>query len=122
MQATCTDVLPEIQELWPRFEQLVGLRGRKMYAATDLVAGTYSTCTPVRSGDDPEELGLDLGHLPGGRFLRGRLHGEPPEIYRSIGPGFHELEAAAGGVDRTRPLVEFYKRHDEIELWLPLAD
>ena len=84
-----------------RFERLVGLRGRKMYeaqvpgaalvdAVVDLVAGTYSTCTPVRSGDDPEQLGLNLGSLPGGRFLRGHLQGEPPppEICRSIGPGF----------------------------------
>jgi len=122
MLATCEDVLPQIQELWPRFERLVGLRGRKMYAVADLVAGTYSTCTPVRSGDDPEQLGLSLGSLPGGRFLRGHLHGEHPEIYRSIGPGFDELQATAGGVDRSRPLVEFYKRHNEIELWLPVAD
>ena len=122
MLSTCEDALPQIQELWPRFERLVGLRGRKMYAVADLVAGTYSTCTPVRSGDDPELLGLNLGSLPGGRFLRGDLHGEPPEIYRSIAPGFDELEATAGGVDRSRPLVEFYKRHNEIELWLPVAD
>jgi hypothetical protein len=122
MQATCADVLAEIQELWPRFERRVGLRGRKMYATADLVAGTYSACTPVKNGDDPEGLGLSRGHLPAGRFLRGRLHGEPSETYALIAPGFDELEAAAGDVDRTRPLVEFYKRHDEIELWLPLAD
>ena len=71
---------------------------------------------------DPEQLGLNLGSLPGGRFLRGHLHGEPPEIYRSIGPGFDELETTAGGVDRSRPLVDFYKRNNEIELWLPVAD
>jgi hypothetical protein len=121
MFATCADKLPEIQELWPRFEHLVGLRGRKMFATVDLVAGTYATCTPLRSGDDPAELGLHLGELPAGRFRRGRLRGEAPELYRWIGPGFDELEAA-GAVDRTRPLVEFYKRHDEIELWLPVTD
>ena len=37
MLATCEDVLPQRQELWPRFERLVGLRGRKMYAVADLV-------------------------------------------------------------------------------------
>jgi hypothetical protein len=121
MLATCADELGEIQELWPRFERLVGLRGRKMYAEADLVAGTYSTCTPIRSGDDPMRLGLQCGQLPGGSFRRGRLRGEPPELYYSIGPGFDELESA-GNVDRTRPLVEFYKRHDEIELWLPVTD
>ena len=92
-----------------------------MYALVDLVAGNYSTCTPIRNGDDPEKFGLQRGVLPGGTFRRGRLRGEPPELYRSIGPGFDELEAA-GDVDRTRPLVEFYKRHDQIELWLPVTD
>ncbi len=119
MLATCDDALPAIQELWPRFEQLVGLRSRKMYALVDLVAGTYSTCTPIRNGDDPEKLGLHRGALPGGSYRRGRLRGEPPDLYRSIGPGFDELEAA-GDADRTRPLVEFYKRHDQIELWVPV--
>lgn len=121
MSATCADDLAAIQQLWPRFEALVGLRGRKMYAAADVAAGTYTTCTPIRSDDDPDDLGLDVGDLPGGRFLRGRLVGEPPALYDLIGPGFEELEAA-GPVDRGRPLVEFYKRRDQIELWVPVAD
>ena len=29
------DELPAIQQLWPRFENLVGLRGRRMYAMVD---------------------------------------------------------------------------------------
>ena len=135
MLSTCEAVLSQIQELWPRFERLVGLRGRKMYeaqvpgaalvdAVVDLVAGTYSTCTPVRSGDDPEQLGLNLGSLPGGRFLRGHLQGEPPPPRSAgrSGQGFDELEATAGEVDRSRPLVEFYTRHNEIELCLPVAE
>lgn len=47
------DELPAIQRLWPRFEDLVGLRGRKMYAMVDTQAGTYAACTPVKDGDDP---------------------------------------------------------------------
>ena len=42
------DELPFIQQLWPRFERLVGLRGRRMYAMVDMQAGTYAACTPVR--------------------------------------------------------------------------
>jgi hypothetical protein len=30
-----------------------------------------------------------------------------------------ELEAAVP-IDDTRELVEFYRRHDEIELWVPI--
>jgi hypothetical protein len=119
MLASCVDELPAIQALWARFERLVGLRGRRMYGVVDLTAGTYTTCTPLRPDDDPAAYRLEVGTLPGGRFRRGRLIGEPPGLYESIGPGFEELEAL-GGVDRGRPLVEFYRRRDEVELWAPI--
>jgi hypothetical protein len=32
-----------------------------------------------------------------------------------------QLEAVAN-VDQSRPLVEYYRRHNEIELWVPIAD
>ena len=119
MLRTCRDELGEIQRLWPEFEELVGLRGRKMYAIVDVAAGTYATCTPLHPDDDPASLSLSLGELPGGRFRRGRLRGEPPSVYGLIAAGVDEL-MAAGPVDADRPLVEFYKRHDEIELWVPI--
>jgi hypothetical protein len=119
MQATCADELSEIQKLWPWFEERVGLRGRKMYATADVLTNTYATCTPLREGDNAAGLGLDVGELPGGTFRRGRLRGPAPEIYASIGPGFKELEAT-DDVDRSRPYVEFYRRVDDIELWLPV--
>jgi hypothetical protein len=34
------DELPAIRQLWPRFEDLVGLRGRRMYAMVDVRAGS----------------------------------------------------------------------------------
>ena len=121
MLLTCADELPAIQALWPRFETVVGLRGRRMYGVADVVHDTYSTCTPIRPGDDPAALGLEVGELAAGHYRRGRLEGDPPELYARIGPGFDELEAL-GAVDRSRPLVEFYKRYDEVELWLPVPD
>ena len=45
------DEIRAIRALWPRFETLVGLSGRKMYALIDESAGTYAACTPVRAGD-----------------------------------------------------------------------
>ena len=80
------DELPAIQQLWPRFEHLVGLRGRRMYAMVDIRAGTYAACTPAREGDDPARLGLDTATLPGGWYLRARITGEPPGLYERIGP------------------------------------
>ncbi|MER5221793.1 GyrI-like domain-containing protein [Streptomyces flaveus] len=119
MQQATVDELPQIQQLWPSFEKLVGLRGRKMYAQIDVRQNTYTVCTPVKEDDRPDLLGLQLGTLPGGSYLRGRLVGDPPQIYERIGDGMAELEAMLP-VDDTRPLVEFYRRHDQIELWVPI--
>ena len=119
MARTTVDDLPHIQALWPAFEHLVGLRGRKMYASVNAAAGTYTTCTPVRAGDDPQALGLEVGVLPGGDYLRGRLVGEPPAVYEQIAPGMAELERLADR-DPSRPLVEFYRRRDQVELWVPV--
>jgi hypothetical protein len=115
------DELPAIQRFWPRFEDLVGLRGRKMYAMVDTQAGTYAACTPVRDGDDPGRLGLQTGTLPGGWYLRALIMGDPPALYARIGPAMQALATVAAPADRGRPLVEYYRRHDQIELWVPVA-
>lgn len=114
------DELPAIQRLWPRFEHLVGPRGRRMYAMVDLQAGTYAACTPVRDGDEPASFGLETAELPGGAYLRARITGEPPGLYERIGPAMQALAALAAPADPDRPLVEYYRRHDEIELWVPV--
>src|SRR5579875_169146 len=116
MLARTRDELEAIQELWPRFERLVGLRGRRMYALVDGPRGEYVTCTPVRDGDDPAALGLEIGVLPGGAYLRARLTGDPPALYERIGPGMRAL-AALARADPARPEVEYYRRRDQVELW-----
>jgi hypothetical protein len=119
MQRSTQDDLAEIQRLWRLFERQVGLRGRRMYALVR--DGTYSTCTPIRPGDDPETLGLQRGLLPGGWYLRGRLSGTPPGLYDKIGPGVAELGLLAGtSIDAARPVVEYYRRNDQVELWIPI--
>lgn len=119
MEQTTEDELAEIQEIWPSFERLVGLRGRKMFARIDERAGTYTVCTPIKADDRPDSLGLQVGTLAGGWYLRGSLVGDPSQTYQRIGAGMAELRATMPA-DDNRPLVEFYRRHDHIELWLPI--
>ena len=68
----------EMRRGWEQLEAVVGLRGRKFFGAFDPSTREYRVCVQVRKGDDPAALGLESGTLPGGRYLRARLRGEPP--------------------------------------------
>jgi hypothetical protein len=104
---------------WARLEELVGTRGRKFYGAFYPREKEYRACVVSQEDDDPQALGLENGTLPGGRYLRARLHGEPPAVYGQIGPTFEAL-AATTRPDESRPSLEYYRRRDEIDLLLPV--
>ena len=97
---------------------MVDLHGRHFYGAFDSVADDYRACVEVRAGDELAP-GLESGTLPGGRYLRARLRGDPPGIYERIGPTFEELTRHTKP-DETRPSLEWYRRLDEIDLLLPI--
>lgn len=67
--------------------------------------------------DDEAAGGLEEGDLPGGRYRRERLRGEPPELYDRIPAAVEAL----GAGDPTRPVIEHYRRRDEIDVLLPVA-
>jgi hypothetical protein len=99
-------------------EAAVGLHGRKYFGA--MCEGEYWVCVALRGDDDPAALGLERGTLPGGRYARVRLVGEPPGVYRQIAPAMHEL-AQRPDRDPSRPEIELYRRHDEIDLLVPVV-
>jgi len=120
MLVRVADELPEIQRAWAAFETAVGLRGRKFYGAFDPVSATYSVCAALRPGDDPAAFGAERGTLPGGRFACVRLHGEPPAVYEQIGPTAERL-AKRPDADHTRPTLEYYRRHNVIDVLVPVV-
>jgi hypothetical protein len=120
MLVRVADELPEIQRAWAEFETAVGLRGRKFFGAFDQATGTYSVCAVLRAGDDPAAFGAERGTVPGGRYACVRLHGEPPEVYDQIGPTAQRL-AQRRDADRTRPTLEYYRRHDVIDILVPIV-
>jgi Integron-associated effector binding protein len=113
-----TDRLNEIARAWNELEAVVALRGRHFYGAYDPIAKDYRACVEVREGD-PVAPDLESGTLPGGRYLRARLRGDPPGIYEQIKPTFDAL-ITQYTPDETRPSLEHYRRHDEIDLLLPI--
>jgi hypothetical protein len=111
----------EFGPAFQRLEELIGTRGRKFYGAFYPRDDQYRACVVTKEGDDAAALGLEEGTLPGGRYLRTRLRGEPPALYERIAPTFERLLGLAAA-DESRPSLEFYRRHDEIDLLLPVAD
>jgi hypothetical protein len=112
------DGLANIRRAWDELEAVVALRGRHFYGAFDPAAEDYRACVEVREGDELVP-GLESGTLPGGLYLRARLRGDPPGVYERIGSTFEELTRHTKP-DETRPSLEYYRRHDEIDLLLPI--
>jgi hypothetical protein len=108
----CEDTLEAIRTAWAHLESVVPLRGNKFYGVFD--GREYRACAAADAD------GLDRGVIPGGRYARTRLRGDAPAVYERIAPTVDELEAAVD-VDKTRPVVEFYRRHDEIDILVPIA-
>jgi hypothetical protein len=113
------DTSPAIQCAWTAFEAAVGLRGRKFFGAFDNRTQEYRVCTLLRAGDDPGALGCEVGTLPGGRYVRARLVGEPPAVYEQIPVAVQALETR-GAVDPTRPTIEVYRSRDQIDVLVPV--
>ena len=112
------DGLEHIRRAWDELEAVVDLHGRRFYGAFDPIADDYRACIEVREGDQLAP-GLESGSLPGGPYLRARLRGDPPGIYERIGPTLEEMTRQMQP-DETRPSLEHYRRHDEIDLLLPI--
>ena len=114
------DDVGKMREAWARLEDLVGTRGRKFFGAFYPATKEYRVCVQGKEEDDPSGLGLETGTLPGGRYVRERIRGEPPALYERIAPTFQELLKHAAS-DESRPSIEFYRRFDEIDLLLPVS-
>ena len=70
----------------------VGLRGRNTTTARSTPRDRRRVPRrTVRESDDPEALGLEVGTLPGGRYARVRLTGEPPRSTVLMGQRFARL-------------------------------
>jgi len=115
------DEQQSITRTWAEVESAIGsLRGRRFYGVFDPETKEYRVCVQLRADDDAAAFGLEVGTIAGGRYARERLEGEPPAVYRLIQPTMERL-AARPDRDSSRPDVEFYRRHDLIELLVPVA-
>jgi len=111
--------IDDIQAAWPAFEEAFdSLRGRHMYGLVYNREQIYRLSTARLDRDADNPLGLAETVIPGGRYLRLRLLGEPPEIYSQIADAFEALFEHADH-DPARPLIEYYRRAGQIDCLVP---
>lgn len=115
------DELSQIQVAWPALEAAVGsLKGRRFIAAFDPLQGWYRACVQIQSDVTTAESSLPEMVIPGGRFVRIRLRGEPPGVYGEIAAAYQTLESSAQR-DDSRLSLEHYRRFDEIDVLMPVT-
>ncbi len=99
------------------------LRGRKCYGVINYDGNggmTYKACVVMQPGDNPEALGLEETEIPEGKYVRERVKNfdyrtDVPKVIAT----FDRL-AGENEVDNSRPSLEFYRRHDEIIVHVPI--
>jgi hypothetical protein len=102
--------------------KLPSLKGRKFYGAFRLLeeGEEYFACVERVASDDPDKMGLDVGVLPGGVYVRRKLN-DWEQIIASgrLGEHFEEL-IRTHEFDRNRPEIEYYRSMSELHLLLPV--
>jgi hypothetical protein len=111
---------PFLSDAFQRLEQLVPLKGNRFFATFDFLTREYRACVALKPGQTAAQLGLPEGVLPGGRYATAKLTGPLAEIVRGIAPTLAQMRQQHTP-DPARLPIEYYKRHTEIVLYLPVA-
>jgi hypothetical protein len=102
--------------------RLPSLKGRKFYGAFRLLetGEEYFACVERVAGDDPTKMGLDVGVLPGGLYVRRKLiDWERIIAAGELGSHFEEL-IRTHAFDPSRPEIEYYRSMSELHVLLPV--
>jgi hypothetical protein len=102
--------------------KLNSLKGRRFYGTFRMLPDgeEYYACVERVPEDDPGRMGLELGRIPGGRYVRRKLF-DWSEVIRAgkLGEQFEDMVRKYGS-DRSRPSIEYYRSMKEMHLLLPV--
>lgn len=118
-RGTARDVPGAARRAFAALEANVPPRGRRIYGYWDPPAGEYRACYELQDGDVPEEHGFSQTTLAGGRYRRARLQGG--NVYAQIPRAFDALAEMGGHSEDGRPWLEHYRRHDEVDVFVPIG-
>ena len=102
-----------------RLEASVPPRGRKLYGYWHPPLLEYRACYAREPRDLPDELGLREEVIPGGAYRRARIVDD--DAFAQIPAGFDALQAVGPVAEDDRPWLEFYRRHNMVDLLVPIA-
>ena len=115
------DAIPDAAgRAFEELEAKIPPRGRKVFGYWHPPALEYRACYALKPEDSPDARGFATAVLAGGLYRRARLKGK--DVYAQIPGAFDELAAAGGLADDGRPWLESYRRHDEVDVLVPLAE
>ena len=100
-------------------EAAIPARGRKIYGYWYPPTLEYRACYALVPGDNYETLGLDKTVIPGGSYRRARMKGDG--VFERIPETFASLERLGSLAEDGRPWLEFYRRHNEVDLFVPVV-
>jgi len=102
--------------------KLSSLKGRKFYGTFRLLpeGEEYFACVEKFATDNPQAMGLEVGVIPGGLYVRRRiLEWEQVIAAGKLGTIFESM-VAEYPVDRSRPDIEYYRSMKELDLLVPV--
>ena len=111
---------PAENDAFTRLEEpLTSLQGRRFFGVSWWGSNEYRACMRIEAEDDPAALGFETFTLPGGRYAYTKLKGKYEDLIKQIPGEFKKLSDRCP-VDKTRPAIEFYRRHEEFILYVPV--
>ena len=116
----CRDEPLAISGAWAAVEgHFTSLRGLHFLAIFDPDAGWYRACVVRSAHIDALAADLPTGHIPGGRYARCRLRGPDGVDVARVFDAFESLRLAHV-LDPTRPQIEHYRSHTEVDVLVPV--
>lgn len=102
--------------------KLPSLKGRRFYGTFRLrpEGEEYYACVERWASDDPSAMGLEVGTVPGGLYVRRKVFDWERVIADGrLGSIFQEM-VAYYAVDRARPDIEYYRSMSELHVLVPV--
>ena len=97
---------------------LDSLKGRRFYGLISEEGHKYLACVALETDDNPGQLGLLTGVVPGGQYVKTKVEDWSAKL-ASIADMFQSLREKFLE-DESRPRVEFYRSQKELFLFLPV--